>query len=313
MPPSSNPARLIRLLASGILTLATLLSLPACANEPGGTTTTTPPPVGNYRSGNAAFDEIINNGPVADAALIEAFPWTATLRQTGVLRVGSDGTSPLFWDVADATGFERGLALLLARYLLGNAVIEVVPVTPNTAADALATGAADVVISQYAITPERLERLRFSGPYYLAGSTMVSRSATVGAQHPTRVAVVANSVQATLLPATSEALPLPTHAQCVAALLAGDADAYLADESLAIAAWAANPEFNLGPRLPAPTDAYGIAFPRSAATASVKLLFDNWLAGLMADGTWAALWQLTLGQAGGEAPLPPVLNSAGNA
>jgi glutamate transport system substrate-binding protein len=270
--------------------------------------------VGSYHSGNAAFDEIINNAPVAPPELVAAYPWAAAVRATGALRVGGLTYSPLFWEpgatTGTFTGFDAGLALLLSRYLLGDAAIEVVPVTPTTAESMLRAGSVDTVIAQYTITSASLEQVMFSGPYYLSGSAVLVGSDTPqSAQYPTPVAVVAGSIPATQLPETTTALPLPAHAQCVSALLGGNAAGYLTDESLAIATWAANPTLKIASRIDSPADAYGIALPRNS---DVKTLIDHWLADLIADGTWAKLWQVTIGQAGGEAPTPPTLNSAGN-
>ena len=64
----------------------------------------------------AAFDALVAQGPVADAATIAASPWASKIKQAGTLRLGGTQTSNLFSLLNEkdgkARGFDAGLAQL---------------------------------------------------------------------------------------------------------------------------------------------------------------------------------------------------------
>ena len=72
----------------------------------------------------AAFDALVAQGPVADAATIASSTWASKIKQAGTLRLGGTQTSNLFSLLNEKDGkmrgFDAGLAQLLARYILGD-------------------------------------------------------------------------------------------------------------------------------------------------------------------------------------------------
>ena len=85
----------------------------------------------------AAFDALVAQGPVADAATIAASPWASKIKQAGTLRLGGTQTSNLFSLLNEkdgkARGFDAGLAQLITRYILGDASkVQFTQVTSST-------------------------------------------------------------------------------------------------------------------------------------------------------------------------------------
>ena len=72
----------------------------------------------------AAFDALVAQGPVADAATIRSSTWASKIKQAGTLRLGGTQTSNLFSLLNEKDGkirgFDAGLAQLLTRYILGD-------------------------------------------------------------------------------------------------------------------------------------------------------------------------------------------------
>ena len=119
----------------------------------------------------AAFDALVAQGPVADAATIASSTWASKIKQTGTLRLGSTQTSNLFSLLNEKDGkirgFDAGLAQLLTRYILGDASkYQFAQVTSSTREQVLINNQADMVIATYSITPARAEKISFAGPYY---------------------------------------------------------------------------------------------------------------------------------------------------
>ena len=71
-----------------------------------------------------AFDALVAQGPVADAATISSNKWASKIKQAGALRLGGTQTSSLFSQLNEKDGkirgFDAGLAQLLTRYILGD-------------------------------------------------------------------------------------------------------------------------------------------------------------------------------------------------
>ena len=74
----------------------------------------------------AAFDALVAQGPVADAATIASNKWASKIKQAGALRLGGTQTSNLFSMLNEKDGkirgFDAGLAQLLTRYILGGPI-----------------------------------------------------------------------------------------------------------------------------------------------------------------------------------------------
>lgn len=268
------------------------------------------------------YEEIIASGPVADDAIVEANAWASAVREAGVLKVGGTETSELF-SLLDpttgvATGFDAGISQLLSRYILGDVNTELQQVTVDTRESLLESNTVDTVIATYSITPARAERIGFAGPYYSSQSAILVRKDNTDITSKAdlagkTVATQANSTGVTLLEKDvpdAEILALPDHAQALAAVQQGNADAYVIDQTLLLNAVLANDDVKIVGEAFGPQDLYGIGVNKSSDAVD---FINGFLTAIEADGTWAALWQTTIGDRVdiAEAPAPPTPDQTG--
>ena len=311
------------------LAAAALALVAGCSGAPETPGTTEPTgggevPAGTFDSGNADYDAIINGGSVADAATVDGNEWAKAVKAAGVLKVGGTETSNLF-SLLDPTtgiavGFDAGLSQLLSRYILGDAKTELTQVTVDTREDLLVNNQVDVVFATYSITPQRLERINFAGPYYQsqAGILVKSDNTTINSVADLAgktVATQASSTGVTVLESEApeaKILELPDHTQALTAVQQGRADAYVIDQSLLLNALVANDDVKIVGEPFGPVDAYGIGVNKEA---DAKAFIDAWLQTVIDDGTWLELWKATIGAKTGTdvVPTPPAINSAGSA
>ena len=118
----------------------------------------------------AAFDALVAQGPVADAATIASSSWATKIKQAGTMRFGGTQTSNLFSLLNEKDGkirgFDAGLAQLLTRYILGDsAKYQFTQVNSSTREQVLINDQVDMVFATYSITPARAEKISFAGPY----------------------------------------------------------------------------------------------------------------------------------------------------
>lgn len=310
-----------RLGAVAALAAAAALALSACSPEAPASEGTSPAETGG---GDTAVtqESIVAGGPVADDATVEANEWAGAIREAGVLRIGGTETSELFslldTTTGDAKGFDAGISQLLSHYILGESNVDLQQVTVDTRESLLETNTVDAVIATYSITPARAERIAFAGPYYgsqaailvRADNTDITGLADLAGK---TVATQQNSTGVTLL--ESEApeatvLGLPDHQQALTALQQGNADAYVIDQSLLMNAVVSNDDVKIVGEPFGPADLYGIGVNKdSDAVAFINEFLDK----IIEDGTWAELWQLTIGDRTGldTVPTPPTPGDTG--
>ena len=102
--------------------------------------------------------------------------------ENGVIRVGMTGEQPPLTMISRDGEF-LGLDVALMRVLAQNMGVEArfVKLPFNRLLDALAAGDVDVVMSGMTITPARVERVAFVGPYFTSGKTLLTRTAELAA------------------------------------------------------------------------------------------------------------------------------------
>ncbi len=292
-----------------ILTLVLTLSFSTFAEEPQAVTID-----------KEAFDALIASGPVADDETIAASAWATAVREAGVLRVGGTRTSFLFSQLDETDngirGFDAGLYQLLARYILGDETkFELTQVTSSTRESVLTSGQVDAVFATYSITPSRQEVISFAGPYYTsqqavlvkAGNTEISGIESLADKN---VATQSGSTGPSIL---AEYAPdaivqeFEDDIQARTAVEQGRADAYVTDYTLILNSIVKNPgAYAIAGDVFGPVDPYGIGLPKD----SDGVAFVNaFLQTIIGDGTWANLWQISLGDRTGidTAPEAPVI------
>lgn len=316
----SRPRRL-----TGVAALAATaaLALAACSPEAPAPEGTTPAETGSDETTAAVTQEsIVEGGPVADDATVEASEWASAIREAGVLKLGGTETSELF-SLLDPTtglakGFDAGIAQLLSHYILGETSVDLQQVTVDTRESLLQTDTVDAVIATYSITPKRAEVISFAGPYYgsqagilvKADNTDITSLADLDGK---KVATQANSTGQTLLETEApgaEIVALPDHAQALAAVQQGNADAYVIDQSLLLNAVVKNDDVKIVGEPFGPKDLYGIGVKKDSDGVA---FINEFLQKIIDDGSWAKLWQLTIGDRTGldTAPTPPVPGETG--
>ena len=268
----------------------------------------------------AAFDAIVSNGPVADAATIASSAWATKIKNAGVLRLGGTQTSNLFSLLNEKDGkirgFDAGIAQLITRYILGDSSkFAFTTVTSSTREQVLINDQVDMVLATYSITPARAEKISFAGPYYTsqagvlvkAGNTAITSYTDLAGK---RVATQAGSTGVAILKQyapEARVLEFQTHQECLDALRQGRIDAYVTDVTLLLGTLSQGTgDFKLAGASFGNKDPYGIGLPKG----SDGVAFVNaFLKKIEDSGTWSRLWVVAIGDRTGSTnvPSPPAI------
>ncbi|MFC8526119.1 glutamate ABC transporter substrate-binding protein [Nocardia sp. NPDC057227] len=267
-----------------------------------------------------AYQQVIANAPVAAAADIPAGSLMAAIRDRGELVQGGTDTAAIFSLTDPATGkttgFDAGLAAMLAKYITGKPAVKLVQVQVGSREALLQSNAVDAVIATYTITPQRAEKVGFAGPYYSSGNAILVRRGDteiteVGHLNDRTVCTQTSSTAAQNIAkfAPSARIVLfDTNAQCVQAVQQGRADAYVIDQALLLGSAYREPDKVKVVGEPFTAEPYGIGTPPNHP--EMKTFVNDWLRKIQADGSWAALWRATVGTTvEGEVPAPPAIGS----
>ncbi len=193
----------------------------------------------------AAFDALVAQGPVADAATIASSTWASKIKQAGTVRLGGTQTSNLFSLLNEKDGkmrgFDAGVAQLLTRYILGDgAKVQFTQVNSSTREQVLINDQVDVVFATYSITPARAEKISFAGPYYTSqagvlvkanNKTIQSHADLAGKKTATQAGSTGPAILAQFAPKAT-VQEFQTHQEALDALRQGRVEAYLTDYTL---------------------------------------------------------------------------------
>ena len=268
----------------------------------------------------AAFDALVAQGPVADAATIASSTWATKIKQAGSLRLGGTQTSNLFSlrneKDGKIRGFDAGLTQMLTRYILGDASkFQFTQVTSSTREQVLINDQVDMVLATYSNTPARAEKIAFAGPYYTsqAGVLVKAGNKTIRSHEDLGGKKVATQAGSTGPAVLAQYAPkatvqeFQTHQEALDALRQGRVDAYVTDYTLLLNALSLGTgDAQLAGAPFGAQDPYGIGLPKG----SDGVAFVNaFLKKIEADGTWAKLWTISIGQRTGSTavPAPPAL------
>lgn len=268
----------------------------------------------------AAFDALVAQGPVADAATVSANKWASKIKQAGSLRLGGTQTSNLFSLLNEKDsklrGFDAGVAQLLTRYILGDgSKFQFTQVTSSTREQVLVNGQVDVVLATYSITPARAEKIAFAGPYYASQAGVLVKSTNqaiqsyndlAGKRTATQAGSTGPAILAQFAP-KAVVQEFQTHQEAVDALRQGRVEAYVTDYTLLLNVLSQGTgDARLAGAPFGAQDPYGIGLPKD----SDGVAFVNaFLKKIQADGTWAKLWTISIGQRTGSTavPTPPAI------
>ena len=267
-----------------------------------------------------AFDALVAQGPVADAATIASSQWASKIKQAGTLRLGGTQTSNLFSMLNEKDGkmrgFDAGLAQLLTRYILGDgSKYKFTQVNSSTREQVLLNDQVDVVLATYSITPARAEKISFAGPYYASqagvlvkanNNAIQSYNDLAGKRAATQAGSTGPAILAQFAPKAT-VQEFQTNQEALDALRQGRVDAYVTDYTLLLNVLSLGTgEARLAGAPFGAQDPYGIGLPKGSDGVA---FVNNFLKKIQADGTWAKLWTVAIGQRTGSTnvPTPPPL------
>lgn len=268
----------------------------------------------------AAFDALVAQGPVADAATIASSQWASKIKQAGTLRLGGTQTSNLFSMLNEKDGkmrgFDAGLAQLLTRYILGDgSKYKFTQVNSSTREQVLLNDQVDLVLATYSITPARAEKISFAGPYYASqagvlvkanNNAIQSYNDLAGKKAATQAGSTGPAILAQFAPKAT-VQEFQTHQEALDALRQGRVDAYVTDHTLLLNVLSQGTgEAKLAGTPFGAQDPYGIGLPKGSDGVA---FINGFLKKIQADGTWAKLWTVAIGQRTGSTnvPTPPPL------
>ena len=306
--------------ASSTTTQSATGSEPAAASSEAAAASETPAEPVAVAIDKDAFDALLASGPVADDAAIEANSWAKAVKEAGVLRVGGTRTSFLFSQLDETDGgvrgFDAGLYQLLARYILGDETkYELTQVDSSTRESVLQSNQVDAVFATYSITPSRQEVISFAGPYYTSRQAVLVKA---GNTEVTGVDSLAGKTVATQSGSTGPDILAEFAPEAVVqefandqearlALEQGRVDAYVTDYTLLLNAIVKNPgTYEIAGDTFGPEDNYGIGLPLDSDGVA---FVNEFLKTIEENGTWAELWQISLGDRTGidTAPEAPAI------
>lgn len=283
-------------------------AVPLLASCSGGSTRT---------AGNPAYATLDQADAVARGPVGVDLPETPTLhriRAQGVLRQSGSVTTPGFGMMNPATGkitgFDIGIAQLLAKYLLGTPEVDTITGGADTREAILQNQSVDVAVCTYTISKSRARLVSFAGPYYVARSGIV-----VGADGPQvtavrdlagkDVAVQPGAAQEALQKACPQAraVVFEESSQCAAAVRQGRVQAWSANTAILLGKAAVDARLRMTPATYG-SSPFGIGLPKDDP--AFKQIVVGFLQRIAADGSWRRLWEQTVGPlVPGPAPEPP--------
>lgn len=238
--------------------------------------------------------------------------------ETGQLTIGIRYTQP---GMSERTldGRYVGFDVDVARFIADKLGVDEEGITWRdvVAADReleLATGKVDMMLSTYSITPKRKQRVRFAGPYFITGQSVMVRLSTTDITGPESLdgkklcSVAGTTSAAEVKRRFSKRVKLveyPRDPDCVTALLAGLVDAVSTDEAILAGYVAQNPELLkiVGDQFN--PEHYGVGLPpededaQDAVNAALQEMMDS--------GAWQRSVRRHLGRSGIKLPEPPTI------
>jgi glutamate transport system substrate-binding protein len=270
---------------------------------------------------DAAYVEIDQAAVVEGGPVGENLPDTPTLRRIRdrgyVLHAGAvtmPGFSLMNPLIGRNTGFDMGMAELLAKYLLGRPAIQSITTGADTREAVLQNHTVDIAVCTYTINENRARLVNFAGPYYVVSSGVVVATDGVGVTTlddlvGQEVAVQPGAAEEALRKGCPQARPVVFEetTQCAAAVRHGRVRAWSANTAILLGRTAVDPRLQMSP-VTFGSSPFGIGLPKDDP--EFKTIVVEFLNQLMADGTWRRLWEVTVGVlAGTDAPEPPEIGS----
>lgn len=237
------------------------------------------------------------------------------------IRIGIDMDQPgLGMDVGGTyQGFDVDTATYVAKSLgVPKENISWVEAVPKHREDLLTSGAVDLVVSTYSITPERKQTVDFAGPYFIARQGLLVRRNEEEITSPAKLtdrvlcSVTGTTSLARVQALVGDRVKIRQYSQfsdCVQALANSEVDAVTTDDVI-LAGFASQPQYKgklrvLDQTFPNSAEVYGIGVKKGN-----QQLVDQVNAALkeyIADGSWKASLEANVRPSGYTIPAPPTV------
>ncbi|WTW97754.1 bifunctional serine/threonine-protein kinase/glutamate ABC transporter substrate-binding protein [Streptomycetaceae bacterium NBC_01309] len=222
--------------------------------------------------------------------------------QPGLSQKGPDG---------EYTGFDDEIARMIAADLGFSGKLRFVDVETQGREYRISSGQVDLIVASYTINPERLERVSFAGPYYVAGQDFLVRKDDPEAERPEdladdRICVVRGSTSAARIGQKFPAMQVEErgkYSECVDELLKKNVRGVSTDDTILAGFVAKHPAELRVLGSPFSAEPYGVGLSRGDRVLA-KAVCDA-LNRHVANGDWQRAYDATLGPLGLLAPRPP--------
>lgn len=222
--------------------------------------------------------------------------------QPGLSQKGPDG---------EYAGFDDEIARMIAADLGFPGKVRFVDVETQGREYRISSGQVDLIVASYTINSERLERVSFAGPYYVAGQDFLVRNDDPGAARPEdlagdRVCVVRGSTSADRMRQKFPAMQIEErgkYSECVDELLNRNVRGVSTDDTILAGFVSKHPTELRVLGSPFSEEPYGVGLSRgdrALAKAVCKALNRH-----VKNGDWQRAYDATLGQLGLLPPRPP--------
>lgn len=189
-------------------------------------------------------------------------------------------------------GVDVDVAREVAKRIFGSpSKVEFKQVTPSTRIQAITTGDVDMVIATMSITPQRLQIIDFSTPYYMAGQAIVvptnSKITSVNSLNNKRVIVVLGTTGERNLryfAPSSIMQGYMNYQDAFRAFKLGHTDAMTSDDALLLGFVMDNKGYKILPKR-LTEEPYGIAFEKSDNALALKNNLNRIIDDMRSDGT----------------------------
>jgi glutamate transport system substrate-binding protein len=246
----------------------------------------------------------------------------ARLQAAGKMTVGTKFDQPLFGLKNPLTGaiegFDVEIAKLVAQGIYGGSIddaakhINFVETVSKVRETSIQEGKVDMVVATYTINNARKLVVDFGGPYYIAGQDIMVRKDDTSIKSVTdlngkKVCSVQGSTSLANVkakaPQADLSITFDTYSKCAEALKDGRVQAETTDNVILLGLVKDNKDVFKVVGNPFTTEPYGIGIKKGDD--AFRSFINDRLEASYKDGSWAAAFNRTVGQAGVTAPTPP--------
>ncbi|MDP3712343.1 MAG: glutamate ABC transporter substrate-binding protein [Mycobacteriales bacterium] len=237
------------------------------------------------------------------------------IQKAGVLKVGTKFDQPLYGEKqinGDITGFDVEIAKIVAKAIGVKAEFQ--EAVSKNREPFIKAGTVDIVVATYTINDKRKLEVSFAGPYYQTGQSILVKDDNTDITKKEdlagkRVCSVEGSTPAEnvkkLVP-TAKLTLLAAYGECVEGMKNDQIDAVTTDEAILLGLVSKNTDFKMkvvGEQFS--EEPYGIGLAKDDK--AFRDFINDAIEKAVADGTYKAAYDATVGKVAPEMPAPPTI------